>query len=107
MAQSRIMAFRLSSVKCLLYAEHLPNRPLVCHILQQTGSFGSGLEVFLTRLKVVDTSVLPLFYQSLLNAWKGLSMSRKVDAYSPGMYEFELLFFNPLFPDIFRSRELC
>ena len=70
------MAFRLSSIKRLLFAEHLRNHPLACHILQQAGSFGYGLEVFLTHLTVADTSVLPLFYQSLLNAWKGLCESQ-------------------------------
>ena len=105
--KSRVVAFRLCSIKRLLYVENLPNHPLACHILQQAGRLSYGVEVFLTHLRYVDTSVLPIFYQSLLNAWKGLSMIRKEDAYSPGMFDVEPLFYNPLFPDIFRSRELC
>ncbi len=103
----RLLAFRLRSIQRLLYAEHLPGKPLACSILQRAGRLGYGQELFLINLQHVDASLLPVFYRSLLNAWQGVSISRHTDSYGTNMFAHEPLFFNPLFPDIPRSRDFC
>ena len=71
---------------------------------QQAGLLGYGLEVFLIESKNIDTSHLPLFYQSLLNAWQAVVVTRQRDFYDIKMFVGEPLFLNPLFPNVPKSR---
>ena len=104
--KSRIMAFRLCSTQMLMHEKQLLSRLLARHILQQASGLGYSLELFLIKLQHVDISHLSTFYQSLLNAWQSLSVSRQQETYATNMFVEEPLFYNPLFPAIPRSRDL-
>ena len=98
------MAFRLKSIQRAINVEKLPWRPVAQRILRQAGLLGYGLELFLIESKNIDTSHLPLFYQSLLNAWQAVVVTRQRDLYDIKMFAGEPLFLNPLFPNVPKSR---
>ena len=86
------MDFRLCSTQMLMHEKHLLSRLLARHILQQASGLGYSLELFLIKLQHVDTSHLSTFYQSLLNAWQSLSVSRRQETYATNMFVEEPYF---------------
>uniref|UniRef100_UPI00358FDD88 kazrin-like n=1 Tax=Myxine glutinosa TaxID=7769 RepID=UPI00358FDD88 len=65
---SKILAFRLTTLRQLLYKEVLSWRPLASCLLQQAGKLRCGPKLFLLDLQRIDISLLPSFYRSLVNA---------------------------------------
>ena len=103
---SKILSFRLTTLRQLLYKEVLSWRPLASCLLLQAGKLKCGLELVLLDLQRVDTSLLPSFYQSLLNASQCLLPVRNKDSYKFSNFMREPVFYNSLFHHDFQSRSL-
>ena len=63
----------------------------------------TALSCFWWNLKKL-MSHLPRFYQSLLNAWQAVVVTRQKESYDVKMFAGEPLFLNPLFPNVPKSR---
>uniref|UniRef100_UPI00358DF090 B-cadherin-like n=1 Tax=Myxine glutinosa TaxID=7769 RepID=UPI00358DF090 len=72
---SKVMAFRLLSLRRLLYTD-VSWKALAHCLLRQTGKLGYDQELFLIDTKKVDIASVPLFYRSVLEAWQAVTMRR-------------------------------
>ena len=59
---------------------------------------------FLLDLPKIDVSSLPLYLQSVINAWQALSLRRETSSFATSMFLNESIFHNPLFAAIPSSR---
>jgi len=99
--KSRLMAFRLSVALRMLYTRPSPPWVNVArHLLQQAGRLGYDHSLFLMDLSKIDTSPLSGFYQSMLNAWQALTITRATHSYTKQMFLEEPLFYNSFFHDM-------
>ena len=103
---SKILSFRLTTLCQPLYKEVLSWRPLASCLLQQAGKLRYGPEFLLLDLRRIDTSLLPPFYQSLLNASQCVIPVRNEDSYKFCNLMCEPVFYNSLFHHDYKSRSL-
>ncbi|KAI4900412.1 hypothetical protein NFI96_009713, partial [Prochilodus magdalenae] len=94
--QSRVKAFRLQSVKRLLYQRDLPWTQLAGGILHRAGGLGYDLQLFWIRLAEVSLSGLTPFYRSLLQVWKTVFEVSRGAGLSGAWIREEPLLYNPL-----------
>ncbi len=91
---SRIGAFRLKTAQRFLYGNGLRWHETAKLLLQKVGRLGYSKQFFLLKLEEVQVTGLTSFYDSVLQAWQILKVSRDPSAL-PGMWIFEEpLFYN-------------
>uniref|UniRef100_UPI00358EFF5C tubulin alpha chain, testis-specific-like n=1 Tax=Myxine glutinosa TaxID=7769 RepID=UPI00358EFF5C len=72
---SKMMAFRLLSLRRLLYTD-ASWKALNHRLLRQAGKLGCDQEMFLIDTKKGDIASAPLFYRSVLEAWQVVTVCR-------------------------------
>ena len=100
---SKVMAFRLLSLRRLLYTDVSWKAFAHC-LLRQAGKLGFDQELFLMDTKKIDITSVPLFYRSMLEAWQAATVRRDDSSYSLKMFLNEPIFLNPLFKGVCGDR---
>jgi len=96
---SKVMAFRLLSLRRLLYTD-VSWKALAHCLLRQAGKLGYDQQLFLIDTKKVDIASVPLFYRSMLKAWQAVTVRRNNSDYSLEMFLNEPIFLNPIFEGV-------
>ncbi len=100
---SKVMAFRLLALRRLLYSD-VPWKAFAHCLLRQAGRLGFGDEIFLLDAARVDITSIPLFYRSMLEAWRTVAFCHDTSAYTLQMFLNEPIFFNPFFKGVCSDR---
>lgn len=93
--RSRVKAFRLQTVKGLLYGEDVSWAEVACNLLRKAGNMGLDRHLFLMDINRMDLSRLTVFYRSILTAWTVCRVSRGQNGVQRMWLKEEPILFNP------------